>query len=227
VTVRTAIKHLASLVMIPAVRWYLRKERKYTYNGITVTVFSGVFHPGLFSSTTFMLDFLKTQDLSRQSLLELGCGTGLIAVTAAKAGAQATATDLNLKAVENARHNAKQNNAAVNVVHSDLFRNIDKQVFDWIIINPPYYAQQPKNESDLAWYCGENFEYFIRLFSTLKDHIHARSEVIMVLTRGCDLQRIFSLARAAGFAFSLIREKRVMFDGKDFLYRIAPVSSVA
>jgi release factor glutamine methyltransferase len=227
VTVRRSIKHLASLVMIPAMRWYLRKERRYTYNGTTVTVFPGVFHPGFFSSTIFLLDFLKTQDLSRQSLLELGCGTGLISIIAVKAGAHVTASDLSLKAIENTCYNAKQNQAALTVVHSDLFQNLGKNIFDWIIINPPYYAQQPKNERDLAWYCGKEFEYFTRLFRSLKNHIHPNTEVIMVLTMGCDLQRILSVAGTSGFEFTMIREKRVMFDGKDFLYRITPVSSVA
>ena len=69
--VRRSLKHLASLVMIPAVRWYLRKERKYTYNGITAVVLPGVFHPGLFSSTTFVLDFLKTQNLEGKTFREL------------------------------------------------------------------------------------------------------------------------------------------------------------
>lgn len=213
--------------MIPAVRWYLRKERKYTYDGITAVVLPGVFHPGLFSSTTFLLDFLKTADLAHKKFLELGCGSGLISVTAAKAGAQVTASDLSLKALENTSRNAAENHVAMSVVHSDLFDKLGQRTFDWIIINPPYYAQQPKSESDLAWYCGENFEYFSKLFSTLKEHIHAHTEVIMVLTKGCDLPRIFSLAADRGFEFSLIREKKVMFDEKDFLYRITPLSSAA
>jgi hypothetical protein len=88
------------------------------------------------------------------------------------------------------------------------------------VINPPYYAKDATTESELAWNCGKNFQYFKKLFGQLSTHMHASSMVIMVLTKGCDLHEIFSIAQSSGFMLELIREKKVMFDGKDYLYRI-------
>lgn len=221
---RKIIKYLTSLFLIPLVRFYLRKERRYTYQGTTVKVFPGVFHPGFFYSTKFIIDYLSEKQLSGKLLLELGCGTGLISVIAAKSGAHVVASDLSLLAVENTKHNAFQNSVSVNIIHSDLFDSIGEMTFDWIIINPPYYARSAKNEEELAWNCGTNFEYYQKLFSSLNTHIHESTSVIMVLTKGSELEKIVAIATRNSFILELIKEKKVFFDGRDFLFRIKRVS---
>lgn len=210
---------MASAILVPLTKWYLRTERFYHKNGLKVVVLPGVFHPGLFSSTNFLLEFLTEHDLNNKSILELGCGTGYLSVAAARAGAVVTALDLSLLAIRNTRLNATQNNVSIKVLHSDLFSNISG-AFDWIVINPPYYAMAARNEPELAWHCGEDFEYFRRLFDQLDQHVHNDTFVLMVLTLGCDLETISSIARSNGFEFELLKEKRVLFDEKDFLYRI-------
>lgn len=219
---RKIFKRVASFFLVPITRWYLRKERKFIYNGINVNVFPGVFHPGLFHSTKFILSYLEGKRLEGKSLLELGCGTGLISVFAAKAGANVTASDLSLKALENSKHNARMNGVFVKLIYSDLFDSIDSTRFDWIVINPPYYARTPENEQDLAWYCGENFEYFRKLFASLKDYTHDSSEVIMVLTKGTDLEAIEKIARENDVRMEMLKENSVLFDEKDFLFRLFP-----
>jgi release factor glutamine methyltransferase len=222
---RKYFKRVSSIFLVPLTRWYLQKERRYTYRGIRIIVTPGVFHPGLFHSTKFLLGFLREQDLKKKIFLELGCGTGLISIFAAKAGAVVTASDLSVRAIDNTARNGQNNSVSLNTVHSDLFHNISG-LFDLIVINPPYYAEEIKNELELAWNCGKDFEYFRKLFSQLSNHIHASTQIIMVLTKGCDLEQIFTVAGQAGFNFELIREKSAIFDGKDFLYRIRANSSV-
>ena len=217
---RRVLKNLAAIFLVPLTKWYLRKERRYSYQGINVIVFPGVFHPGIFHSTSLILKYLNEQDLTNKKVIEIGSGTGLISIRAAKANASVTATDLSLTAIRNTALNAKLNKAKISVVHSDLFTNVEKTLFDWIIINPPYYDKDPKKDEDLAWYCGGNFEYFQKLFAELKSFMSPSTEVIMVLTKGCDLKKIFELGKKAEFQFELLKEKNVFFDEKDYLYRI-------
>jgi len=165
------------------------------------------------------LSYLEQQQLNGKTLLELGCGSGLLSVIAAKRGAHVTASDISSYAVVNTQHNALLNNVDIDVLRSDLFDAIQKK-FDFVVINPPYYKGVPKNEVDLAWYCGENFEYFSKLFLQLKNHIQPDSDVIMVLTKGCDVNTIFELGAKHQFAFELIEERNVLFDHKDYLFRI-------
>jgi release factor glutamine methyltransferase len=219
---RKIIKRFASFFLIPLTKWYLRKERVYHYKNITVKILPGVFHPGLFYSTKFVLEFLADEDLKNKTFLELGCGTGLISIAAAKAGAHVTSSDLSTKAIENIILNKKINHVEIKTIHSDLFDSIN-EVFDFIIINPPYYGKEVSNENELCWNCGKEFEYFEKLFRQLTKHINNSSSVIMVLTKGCDLQRIFAIAKKSNFDFELIKEKDVLFDEKDFLFRIKAV----
>ena len=217
---RNFFKNVASVFLIPLARWYLQKERKYDYKGISITVMPGVFHPGFFSSTKFIVQYLNHQSLANKTFLEVGSGTGLISIIAAKANARVTALDFSKTAIENTTRNARLNDVELSVVHSDLFSALQNESFDWIVINPPYYARDPGNESDLAWYCGRNFEYFHNLFGGLARFLHPGSVIIMVLTKNCDLTKIFSLGKQAGFDFNLIQERTALFDEKDFLFSL-------
>jgi SAM-dependent methyltransferase len=72
-------------------------------------------------------------------VLDLGCGQGLLAVLAAEAGGQVTATDLNPRAVAFAAFNARLNHChTITCVHGDLFAPVAGMRFDLIVANPPF-----------------------------------------------------------------------------------------
>ena len=163
-------------------RVYTRKEREYSYNNISVKVLPGVFHPGLFISTKALLNFVDALNLESKSFLELGAGTGIISILAAKKGAAVYASDISSKAVENIKINTAKNNVRINIFTSDLFKNIPDMQFDYIIINPPYYNRDPNEEEEYAWFCGRNFEYFKSLFNSLSSYIGKDSKIFMILS---------------------------------------------
>lgn len=69
--------------------------------------------------------------------LEVGCGAGYVALVAARAGAQVTATDANPHAVALARHNARGNGVQITVAEGDLLAG-QRGPFDVVAFNPPY-----------------------------------------------------------------------------------------
>ncbi len=74
----------------------------------------------------------------RAAVLELGTGTGIVALTLAALGAAVTATDLNPHAIALARRNAREQGAAIEFPQGDLFEPVGDRRFDAIVCNPPY-----------------------------------------------------------------------------------------
>lgn len=198
---------------------YLSKTRRYNYKDIELEIPPEVFHPGFFSSTQLLLRYIDTFPLQGKTFLELGAGSGLIAIHAAKKNAVVTASDINPVAIEYLRKNSSRNKVKIEMIQSDLFKNILPTKFDTIAINPPYYKKQPQSLLDHAWYCGENGEYFTKLFEQLTEYVHESSAVIMVLCDGCDIAMIEKAAATNGFNFQLMQTKQYLLE-KNFIYKI-------
>ncbi|WP_436515155.1 methyltransferase [Ekhidna sp. To15] len=180
-----------------------------------------VFHPGFFFSTKYLLEFLlENRSIPKKKILELGAGSGLISTYLAKEGGEVYASDINSLAVENVKLNAQMNGQQVTVYCSDLFDDIPQTVFDYILINPPYYPKKPTNNEEKAWYCGEDFEYFQKLFAQLSRFVNKDSEVFMVLSEDCDLQKIEGLANQDNWSLS-IEDNRVFIGEQSTIYHIS------
>ncbi len=79
---------------------------------------------------------------SAPAILDLGTGSGALAVTLALEipAAQVTALDFSAAALDVARANAAALGAAVRFVESDWFAALEAARFDFIVANPPYIA---------------------------------------------------------------------------------------
>lgn len=85
----------------------------------------------------------KMQQLASPRVLDLGTGSGTIALALAteRPDALITASDYSSKALAVAQKNAQQYQLhSVNFVQSDWFNRIKTQTFDLIVSNPPYIA---------------------------------------------------------------------------------------
>jgi release factor glutamine methyltransferase len=196
-------------VIFPLSQWYLSKERTFKYKDISIKVLPGVFHPGFFFSTKNLLKFLEEEELLNKSLLELGAGTGLISVFSYKKGADVVASDISLEAIRNIETNTKINNTKVEIIHSDLFEKIPLGIFDYIIINPPFYRKTPLSEKDFAWFAGDDLQYFEKLFKQIPQFINENSKVIVILSEDCEIEEIKSIAFDSPLPLELTEIKRI------------------
>ncbi len=198
---------------------FYSKSRKFSYDGIEVIVHPNVFPPHLTWSTKILLNFISTINLKDKSLLELGCGSGIISLYASKKGAMVTASDINKTALEHLEIAKIKNTLNVNCVYSNLFNNLKNQTFNYIIINPPYYPKQPKSIKEQAWFCGEDFEYFTDLFDQLPMYINEHNTTFMILSQDCNLEHIKSIASKNNMSMQCILEKKVIGE-KNFIFKI-------
>ena len=76
------------------------------------------------------------------TVLDVGTGSGCIAVSLARSRPEAlvTATDISARAIEVARKNALRHGVAVSLVEGDLFAGVEGRKFDIIVSNPPYVS---------------------------------------------------------------------------------------
>jgi len=101
--------------------------------------------------------FLECAELIRgKSVLDMGTGTGVLALLAARMGAAGVvATDSNPKAVANARLNAQKLGLEDTVEvrgPADLFDSVAGETFDVILFNAPWIQGEPQTAYDTANY---------------------------------------------------------------------------
>ena len=216
---RRFLKKIASPFLKKASSIYLSKPRKYTYNDISVWVEPTVFPPFITISTKLLLEFVELISLKGKTFLELGCGCGIISILAAKKGAIVTATDINDIALAALKKNAENNQVAIEILHSDLFETLQGKTFDFVVINPPYYPKCPNSIAENAWFCGENFEYFEKLFKQLPAFMTSTNAVYMILSEDCELEKIKAMALQHDIAFDLILEKKVLLE-TNFIFQL-------
>lgn len=76
-------------------------------------------------------------------VLEIGVGSGAVIETIAlETDSVCTGVDISRKALKIAKFNAKQNNAKVKFLKSNIFEKIKNEKFDLIVSNPPYIESQ-------------------------------------------------------------------------------------
>lgn len=211
-----------SFILIPLYKWYSSKDRNYHYKELNIRVDKGVFHPGFFFSSKHLVRFLETLPLRDKTILELGCGTGLVGIAAAKNGAIVTLSDISKSAVDCAQNNTKKNKVNVTCIQSDLFAEFDTLHFDYILVNPPYYPDKPKNSQEMAWYCGTEFEYFKEFFSQLKQTTNSLTKTYMVLSEFCQIDRIQEIGIENGFKMEVSDRRRNSIE-ESLIYQIVPI----
>jgi release factor glutamine methyltransferase len=211
----------------PAITMYLKTDSGTRIDGFKLKIFKGVFHPKFFFSSKYFYEFLSNKTLAGKAFLEIGCGSGILSLLALRKGAAVTAVDVDPKAVENTNLNFQRNfnsrQTGFKVLQSDVFSGLQAEVFDMIVINPPYYFRKVDVDAQLAWYCGENGEYFEKLFSGLRQHVHDSTQIYMILAENAEISRIKEMATLHGIGFVTVDQRKIRFE-TSYIFQLKPIA---
>ena len=176
-----------------------------------ITPLPGVFHPR--SDTWLLADVVRRQDALRGAdVLEVGTGSGAIAVAAAKGGAgRVTVVDVSRRALATAWLNARINGVRVVPRRGDLFAPVSEQRFDIVVSNPPYLPSRgiPARGAARAWEGGVDGRSILeRICSNVAQHLNPRGTVLLVHSSVNGVSRTLDALQEAGLRADVIARER-------------------
>lgn len=123
------------------------EPRRATHDGLVVCAYGGVFAgTSVDIGTRFLLDNLSGRvaggGTADDPVVDMACGTGVVAATFARQGLHAYASDQSAAAVASARATAAANGVSdlVRVERDDLLSLLDDASVSFIALNPPFHV---------------------------------------------------------------------------------------
>jgi SAM-dependent methyltransferase len=117
------------------------------------------------------------------SVLDVGCGAGSLVLVAASRGASpAVGTDLNGRALETARFNARLNGLEVDFRQGDLLEPVINDTFDLVVAQPPYVPHPPGLPAATYLHGGpRGDELAMRMISDLPRILSGRGHALILM----------------------------------------------
>ncbi len=181
-------------------------HRRETVQGLSILVLPGVANPKLLRTGAFFARCLDAQPLAGLDVLDLGTGSGVCALAAARHARRVVAVDISQAAVRCARLNASDNQLQVDIRHGDLFEPVTGERFDLVLFNPPFLLGAPKDERDATWRSSDVATRFAR---GLEAHLSARGVALLLLSSfGNACEMFIDELRVNGFALAVCARRR-------------------
>lgn len=171
----------------------------------------GVFAP--ISDSWLLARVLEAEALpSGARTLDLCTGSGLMAVTAARCGWDATAVDVSRRAVMTARVNARLNGVRVRALRGSLFEPVAAERFDCVTSNPPYVPstdeQLPSRGLARAWVAGPDGRTVLdRICDEVGGHLRRGGAVLLVHSSLIDEGETIRRLTGAGLVDAAVVER--------------------
>lgn len=191
--------------------------------GTPLVVLPTVFNPRLLRTGAFFASVIARQRLGAGGdVLDLGTGSGVCAVFAARQARAVVAVDVNRAAVRCAGLNARLNRLEerIDCRHGDLFEAVGTQRFDAIFFNPPFIVGSPRNAHDCAW---RSPDLAARFAADLSAHLTAAGCAYLLLSTFGDACALFVQELAAhGYQMSVLATQRYINERVTILVVRAP-----
>lgn len=184
------------------------------YEGLLIYTIPEVYEP---AEDTYLL--AKNLDIQRKDeVLEIGTGTGLIAVYTAQRTKNVVATDINEHAIKCALKNTISNKTYnLELRQGDLFEPVQGEKFDLILFNTPYLPtsedEKLDDELNAAFDGGEDGRETIDKFiDEVTDYLKESGRVQLVQSSLSDNEKTLQRLEALGFETEITARKKCFFE---------------
>jgi len=189
-------------------------NRKAFFGDLVFEVCENVYEPAedsfLFAETLY----LKTG----ARVLDMGTGSGILGVLAAKEASEVVAVDVNPHAIHCAKQNATRNSVhgKMAFLQGDLFTPLNNAAkFDLILFNAPYLpSEQGEEESWLgrAWAGGIAGRQVIdRFISQAPNHLKKEGEILLMQSNLADVEATHRAFEARGMNAAVVAREDLPF----------------
>lgn len=176
---------------------------------------SSIYSP---SEDSFLLQ-KHIKDYAKGITLDLGTGSGILAIEASKFAKKVIAADINPKAIRESKKAAK-GIKNIKFVTSDLFSKV-KGKFDCIIFNPPYLPSDKNAIPDIALDAGTHgYEVIVEFLEQAVSHLKPNGKILIVFSSFSKPEVILEKAEKLLLDYKLIDQQHIFFEDL-FVYEIS------
>ncbi len=147
-------------------------------------------------------------------VLELCCGTGVVGLSLARRAHRVVAVDINPAAVMNtvAGYQNQGLSEKLDAVVGDLFSPLHGEVFDLVIMNPPYIEDEG-TAGDIAWSGGKGGREIIdRFLDSVGSFLVGGGKGVFIQSDLNGLQETREMAEGNGMVAEVIGERVFRFE---------------
>jgi methylase of polypeptide subunit release factors len=177
--------------------------------GTPVVVIPGVANPKLLRTGAFFASRLDAQLIGAgTTVLDMGTGSGVCALFAARYARRVVAVDISAAAVRCTRLNAALNHLEdrIDIRHGDLFEPLASERFGLVLFNPPFLLGFPKDDRDATWRSNDAARRFA---AGLGEHLEPSGQALVLLSSFGDACALFeSELRSNGFRMEAFARRR-------------------
>jgi release factor glutamine methyltransferase len=182
---------------------------------MTTVTLPGVYSPQ--DDTELLVRLLRDERLPPHAeVLDVGTGTGAVALVAARLGARVTAIDISWRAALNAKVNALLARLPVRVRRGDLLAPVSGRTFDLILSNPPYVPAPagacPRRGLARAWDAGHDGRLVLdRICQDAPGLLRPGGVLLVVQSALSGPEESLRRLRAAGLRADIVERRGVAF----------------
>jgi len=215
------MKASESLKNILEVYEKMKKEKKpytITVKNKELTVLPGVFSPKYFTDSEWFAEKIP-KIVKNKKMLEIGTGTGIVAIFCALEEADVVATDINPEAVKNCKLNSKKLSLDIDVREGDLFEPIrNSEKFDFIFWNHPFiYTKKRPKEMVLRGGLDCMYEGLKKFIKNSKKFLNPNGKVLLGTGSPARIDKIKKFAELYDYEIKFLEKAAISMEKEKHL----------